>query len=99
MNSLVLEAKQLGEALDNNEFVDAEKLNSFAKRARESAERIAPEAQQAVLEAFNDLIEAVRRHQSQTQKKIKQLQNNRKVLKKFAHIREHHRSQRLHRAY
>ena len=61
--SLVDEARILVKTLESEEFVDGSLLSDFAKRARQRADQVAPEARQAVLDAFNELIEAVRQHQ------------------------------------
>ena len=99
MSSLINEAKALGIALDRDEFVAAEKLTDFAQRARDNANNIGPDAQKAVLAAFNELIDAIRRHQNRTKKKIKKLQTSRRSLRKFDHIRQHTRGQRLYNSY
>jgi hypothetical protein len=99
MSSLIDEAKALEEALDNNEFVNSDLLNDFAKRARLYAHTVTPEAHSSVLEAFNNLILAVARHQSRTQEKIKTIRTNRRSLKKFGHLRPNTRGQRLHNSF
>ena len=99
MRSLVDEARLLIQTLEHDEFVDGSLLSDFAQRARTCAAQIAPEARQTVLEAFNDLIEAVRKHQDKTQARLKQIQTNRRSLRKFNHIRQHARSQRFHHSY
>jgi hypothetical protein len=99
MIALVDEARLLVEALETEEFVDGDLLSDFAKRARQSASHISPDAQQAVLNAFNELIEAVSHHQNKTQVRLKQIRTNRKALRKFNHIRQFSRGQRLHNSY
>ena len=97
--TLVDEAKFLIKTLESEEFVDGNLLSDFAERARQCAAQVAPDAQQAVLDAFNELIEAVRTHQVKTQERLTQIQNNRRSLRKFNHLRQHTRGQRFHRSY
>ena len=99
MTSLVDEARILVKTLESEEFVDGSLLSDFAKRARQRADQVAPEARQAVLDAFNELIEAVRQHQNKTQARLTQIQSNRRSIRKFSHIRQHSRGQRFHHSY